>query len=220
MSNKYLTFDDRLITYLRQVSLREPEILRRLREETATHHQSQMQILPEQGQFMAMLIELTGAEDVIEVGTFTGYSALIMALALPKNGRLTTCDVNPETTAIARRYWEEAGVAHKIESRLAPAIDSLESLLKDDAWFDVAFLDADKANIEHYYELCYRLIRPGGLILIDNVLWSGKVADPGTRDEDTNALRALNRKLKDDDRITLSMLPIGDGLTLARKRHT
>jgi caffeoyl-CoA O-methyltransferase len=219
MSNKYLAFDDRLVTYIREISLREPEVLRRLREETATHHQSQMQLQPEQGQFLAFLIEVTGATRVLEIGTYTGYSALVMALALPAKGLVVTCDVNAETTLIAKRYWDEAGVAHRIESKMGPALETLDSMLDvEDDYFDLVLIDADKTNVEAYFERAYELVRRGGLIAIDNVLWSGKVADPLMRDEETQALRGLNRKLRDDARVSLSMLPIGDGMTLARKR--
>lgn len=180
-----------------------------------------MQISPEQGQFMAFLARLTGARRVVEVGTFTGYSALTVALALPADGRLVACDVSAEWTAIGRRYWEEAGVADKIDMRLAPALETLDALLTDGHadTFDMAFIDADKENYGAYYERCLRLIRPGGLIMVDNVLWGGSVADPDRDDGDTNAIRALNRALRDDDRVDFSLVPIGDGLSLARKRE-
>jgi caffeoyl-CoA O-methyltransferase len=179
-----------------------------------------MQISPEQGQFMALLAELIGARRAIEVGTFTGYSALCVAQALPADGKLIACDISEEFTSVARRYWAKSGIADRIELRLAPALDTLKSLLAGGGAgsFDFAFIDADKTQYDAYYEAILKLLRPGGLATIDNVLWSGAVADGRKRDADTVALRALNEKLKTDKRITLSMLPIGDGLTLARKR--
>jgi predicted O-methyltransferase YrrM len=215
MPSKALTLDDRLLDYLHSVSLREPEVLQKLRQETAAHPRSQMQIAPEQGQFMALLVELLGAQRILEIGCFTGYSALAMSLALPADGHIDTCDVDEETTAIARRYWQEAGQQDKITLHLAPALDTLKKLQGP---YDMVFLDADKVNYDGYLEASYKLLRTGGLILIDNVLWSGAVADPGVSDPDTEALRALNRKLQADSRFTISMLPVADGLTLARKR--
>ena len=195
--------------------------MRRLREETASMEQANMQIGPEQGQFMALLVELIGARSVLEVGTFTGYSALAMAVALPENGALVACDVSEEWTAIGRRYWEEAGVAHKIELRLAPALETLDALLAEGraGTFDFAFIDADKEGYDAYYERALELVRLGGLIVLDNTLWEGKVADPAATDVDTEAIRAINAKLSLDERVTLSLIPVGDGLTLARKRH-
>lgn len=220
MSRQTLTLSDDLYDYLLGVSLREPPLLARLREETAEMPLAVMQISPEQGQFMALLAELIGARRVLEVGTFTGYSALAVALALPADGRIVACDVNEDTTAVARRYWAEAGVADKIELRLGPAVDTLEALLADGGGetFDFAFIDADKVNYDAYYEGALALLRQGGLMVIDNVLWSGAVADPERQDADTSALRALNAKLHDDQRISLSLLPVSDGITLARKR--
>lgn len=214
----YLPAD--LYTYLLDVSLREPPVMRRLREETASLEQANMQIGPEQGQFMALLVELIGAENALEVGTFTGYSALVVASALPEHGRLVTCDVSEEWTSIARRYWEEAGVGHKIDLRLAPATETLAALLAEggEGRFDFAFIDADKEGYDAYYESALRLVRPGGLIAIDNTLWEGKVVDPSVTDADTRAIRRLNSKLATDDRISLSLIPIGDGLSLARVR--
>ena len=211
---------EELYAYLLDVSLREPPVMRRLREETASLEQANMQIGPEQGQFMALLVELMGARNVLEMGTFTGYSALAMARALPDDGRLVACDVSEEWTAIGRRYWEEAGVAHKIDLRLAPAVETLDGLLAEGCagTFDFAFIDADKKSYDVYYERALELIRTGGLIALDNTLWEGKVVDPTVVDMDTEAIRAINKKLAGDARVTLSLLPIGDGLTLARKR--
>ena len=209
-----------LAEYIRNASLREPDVLRRLREETASHPMVSMQISPEQGQFMALLVAMLNAKRTLEIGVFTGYSSLAVALALPEDGRVIACDVNEEWTSIARRYWREAGVDRKIDLRLRPAIQTLDDLivLGQGNGFDFAFIDADKANYANYYERCLTLIRPGGLIAVDNVLWSGQVADPAVGDEDTRAIRAFNEKLKNDQRIWLSMLPIRDGLTLACKK--
>ena len=220
MSYRPTVLTEDLHRYLLEVSSREPALLAQLREETARRGDAGMQISPEQGQFMALLIELTGATRVLEIGTFTGYSALAMALALPPEGRIVACDVEPETTAVAQRYWSEAGVAEKIDLRLAPALDTLDRLLAEGAAgsFDFAFIDADKGNYEAYYERSLALLRQGGLLAIDNVLWGGQVADPSARDPDTEAIRALNSRLRDDPRISLSLVPISDGLSLARKR--
>jgi len=206
--------------YIDDVSVREPDVLARLRAETEKNPKAGMQISPLQGRFMALLAEMVGARRCLEVGTFTGYSSLVIALALPPDGKLIACDINEAWTAIARRYWAEAGVAHKIDLRLAPATETLDRLLADGqaGTFDFAFIDADKENYDGYYERALRLVRPGGLITIDNVLWGGWVADASKRDRDTLALKKLNRKLRDDARISLSLLPIGDGLTIALKR--
>jgi predicted O-methyltransferase YrrM len=178
-----------------------------------------MQISPEQGQFMALLVKLIGAKKTLEVGVFTGYSSLVVALALPADGKIVACDVSEEYTSVARRYWQQAGVADKIDLHIAPALETLDNLLTagERETFDFAFIDADKGNYDNYYERCLELIRPGGLIAIDNVLWSGKVADTEIQDNQTNKIRALNRKLHEDSRITLSLVPIADGLTLAMK---
>jgi predicted O-methyltransferase YrrM len=220
MSNRMTPLDDALYDYLSSVSLREPGVLRRLREETAKMPQHNMQIGPEQGQFMALLIELTGARKCLEVGTFTGYSALAVALALPDDGRLIACDISEEFTARAKPFWGEAGVAGKIELRIGPALDTLDALIEggESGTFDFAFIDADKVNYLGYFQRALDLARPGGLICVDNVLWNGAVADPSRNDEDTEAIRAFNAALTNDPRISLSMLPMGDGLTLARKR--
>ena len=220
MRTNNLGLDDEIYDYLLRVSLREADVLRRLREETAAMPLSIMQIAPEQGQFMALLVELMGAVRCIEVGVFTGYSSLAVALALPPEGRITACDVSEEFTAVARRYWREAGVDHMIDLRLAPALETLDGLIAEGArgTYDFAFIDAEKSEYADYYERLLILLRPGGLILIDNVLWSGKVADPEIDTIDTVAIRAFNEKLMTDERVSLSMLPVADGLTFARKR--
>jgi len=220
VGKKTLPLDDRLYEYLLSVSLREPPQLKRLRDETDQLKEAGMQISADQGQFMALLLKLINARRVIEIGTFTGYSALAMALALPDDGRIVCCDKSEEWTSIARRYWAEAGVSNKIELRLGDALQSLDALIAGGgkSSYDFAFIDADKVNIPAYFERCLVLLREGGLISVDNVLWSGNVADPGKQDEDTNAIRQFNAQLKDDDRVDLSLVPIGDGLTLARKK--
>jgi predicted O-methyltransferase YrrM len=220
MSNRTIPVDARLHGYLLEHSLRESAVKRRLREVTASLEQSGMQIAPEQGQFMALLVELIGARRIIEIGTFTGYSALCMAEAMPADGALICCDLSEEWTGIARGFWREAGVEERIDLRLAPALETLDALLADgrEGQFDMAFIDADKGNYTRYFERCLTLVRPGGLILFDNTLWDGRVADPDDQEEDTRAIRALNDRLLGDQRVTLSLVPIGDGLTLARKR--
>ncbi|WP_445627885.1 O-methyltransferase [Nostoc sp. DSM 114167] len=220
MPKQSIGLDNQLYNYLLSVSLREVEILGKLRQETANHPRSGMQISPEQGQFMSLLVQLIGAKKTLEVGVFTGYSSLSVALALPPDGKIIACDVSEEFTAIARRYWLEAGVADKIDLQLAPALETLDRLLATGQaeTFDFAFIDADKENYDGYYERSLQLVRPGGLIAIDNVLWSGQVADEQNQDESTQAIRALNEKLHHDERITLSLVPIADGLTLAIKR--
>jgi predicted O-methyltransferase YrrM len=217
-ANEYLS--EKIYDYINSVSVREPAILATLREETASHPMGGMQIPPEHGQFLALLMQLMGARRTLEVGVFTGYSSLAVALALPNDGRILACDVSEEYTSVARRYWKEAGVDHMIELRLKPALETLQELIaqKQHSRFDFAFIDADKANYEGYYEYAMELIRPGGLIAIDNVLWHGKVVDPEANDADTLAIRALNKKLLSDSRINLSLLPISDGLTLCYKR--
>jgi predicted O-methyltransferase YrrM len=212
----------KLYDYLLEVSLRDDVVLRDLREETARDEAANMQISPEQGQFLALLVKLAGARRIIEVGTYTGYSSLVMARALPRDGYLLCCDINKSWTDIARRYWERDGVAERIELRLAlaPATETLQALIEagEQRSFDIALIDADKENYDTYYEQCLRLIRPNGLIVLDNTLWYGKVADPRVNDPDTKAIRKLNQKLKDDERIDLSLIPMADGITLARKR--
>ncbi len=221
MSNRTLNLTDQLYQYVLDSSLREPQVLGQLREETARLPAAQMQIAPEQGQFMALLTKLIAARRVIEVGVFTGYSSLAVALALPDDGQLIGCDISEEYTGIARRYWQQAGVADKIDLRLAPAQDTLQTLLDqgEAGQFDLAFIDADKENYQSYYELCLQLLRPGGLILVDNVLWNGSVIEPDKQDVDTVAIRDFNSQLKNDPRVDISLLPVADGLTLARKRE-
>ena len=221
MSARSIELTDRLYRYLISVSLREDKLLRRLRRETERLPMGGMQISPEQGQFMALLIELTRARKALEIGTFTGYSSLAVARALPPDGRLICCDVSPVYTAIARKYWQAAGVAGKVTLELGPALPTLERLIaKGEAGsFDFAFIDADKPNYRKYYERCLTLVRPGGLIAVDNVLWSGRPADARRQDADTKAIRAFNRHLLKDSRVLVSMLPLGDGLTLALKRR-
>ena len=220
MSIRTIVLNDALHEYLLSVSLREPDVLCRLREETAKMPQHNMQISPEQGQFMALLVELTGARKCLEVGTFTGYSTLSLALALPEDGQIVACDISEEFTSRAKPYWQEAGVAGKIDLRLGPALETLDALIADgeSGAFDFAFIDADKVNYQGYFQRALDLIRRGGLILVDNVLWSGAVVDPARDDEDTEAIRAFNQACAGDPRISLSLVPIGDGLTLARKR--
>jgi predicted O-methyltransferase YrrM len=220
MSNRSISLTDSLYEYLLSVSLREPPLLLQLREETASLPTRSMQISPEQGQFMALLLRLMGASRCLEVGVYTGYSSLVTALALPDDGRIVACDVSEEWTSIARRYWRTAGVDHKIDLRLAPALETLDALIAAGhaGRFDVAFIDADKESYLAYYERALLLLRTGGLVVVDNTLWSGRVADPECADADTVALRHFNECLHRDERIELSLVPVGDGLTLARKR--
>ncbi|MEM9423798.1 MAG: class I SAM-dependent methyltransferase [Spirochaetota bacterium] len=220
MSSRTLQMNDKLYSYLLSASLRETESQKKLRETTQKMRAGAMQISPEQGQFMALLVRLIGAKRTLEIGVFTGYSTLSVALALPANGRIIACDVDKEWTDIAQRHWQEAGVRDKIDLRLAPAKETLDRLLADKqgGTFDFAFIDADKINYDAYYEACLQLLRRGGLLAIDNVLWGGKTADETRQDPDTQAIRALNEKLYNDERIDLSLLPVGDGLTLARVR--
>lgn len=213
-----ITITPELHQYMLATSYRDTDVQRRLRDETAKMPGAGMQIGPDQGQFMAFLALLTGAKKCIEVGVFTGYSSLAVALALPRDGKIIACDVSEDYTQVARRYWEEAGVAHKIDLRLGPALATLDALQHGSHDYDFAFIDADKSNYDGYYERCLALVRKGGLIAIDNVLWSGDVADAGKNDPDTSALRALNEKIGQDKRVDLAMLPLGDGLTLVRKR--
>ncbi len=220
MSNKTLNLNDQLYQYLLNVSLKESEVLKALREETANMPEHNMQISPEQGQFMRLLVQLINGKRGIEIGVFTGYSALSVALGLPEDGQLVALDVSEEWTNVGRRYWEMANVSHKIDLRIAPALDSLQNLVAEgkEETFDFAFIDADKENYYNYYEYCLQLLRPNGLIAIDNVLWSGRVADSENSEVETVAIRDLNKKLHNDNRIDLSLLPISDGLTLIRKK--
>ena len=219
MSRRTLNLDDTLYDYVLAHSLREQAVQAALREATRTHRYAGMQISPEQGQFMALLVKLMGARRAIEIGVFTGYSALTVALSLPDDGRLLACDISDEYTRVGRPFWAEAGVAHKIDLRIAPALETLDAEIASGATgrYDFAFIDADKTGYDAYVERCLTLLRPGGLIAIDNVLWDGAVARDA-KDADTRALQALNTKLYRDERVDLSLLPIGDGLTLARKR--
>lgn len=218
MNKKSLGLDDNLYQYLLSISLREPAILTQLREETAKHPMAMMQISPEQGQFIALLIQLIKAKKTLEIGVFTGYSSLIVALTLPPEGKVIALDISHEFTDIAKRYWSAAEVSHKIDLHIAPALDTLDKLTVDQsASFDFAFIDADKTNYDSYYEKCLTLVRPGGLIVIDNVLWSGQVIDQLVQDTRTTAIRLFNQKLAQDPRILLSVLPVADGLTLALK---
>ena len=219
MSNKTFTLSDDLYAYLFDQSVREPDVLRRLREETARDAMARMQIAPEQGQLMQLLVRLMGARRYLEVGVFTGYSSLAVALALPTDGRIVACDVSESWTKVARRYWDEAGVTEKIDLRLAPALQTLDGLIAGGASgsFDFAFIDADKTSYRAYYERALTLIRVGGLIAVDNTLWEGRVAEPKVRDADTQAIRDFNQHLRDDQRVHLCLIPIGDGLSLALK---
>ncbi len=219
MSRIHTPLTDELADYVRQIALREPDVLRQQREATDLHPRASMQTSPEQGQFLHMLTRLTGAKKTLEVGVFLGYSSTWVAMALPAGGRIIACDLSEEYTAEARRLWREAGVEDKIELRLGPAVDTLDRLIADGSGgsFDFAFIDADKSNYANYYERALVLVRTGGLIAIDNVLWGGDVIDASNTDADTEAIRAFNRKLHADARVTLSLVPLGDGLTLACK---
>ena len=220
MSNRTLSLTDAVYDYLCDQSLRETPVQRQLRSVTRKMENSVMQISPEQGQFMQFLVSMIGASNTIEVGVYTGYSTLCVALGLPEDGHMIACDINEEWTQVALEYWEKAGVADKIDLQIGPALDTLTELEKNGrkGQFDFAFIDADKVNYDIYYEKCLGLVRPGGIVAIDNVLWSGTVADVSVMDENTKAIRSLNAKLHKDERIDISMVPIGDGLTLARKR--
>ena len=219
MANRSLGLPESLYTYMQAASLRETNLQQRLRDETARLPESSMQIAPEQGQFMALLVRLMQAKKTLEVGVFTGYSSLAVALALPPDGRLVACDISEEYTRVARRYWQDAGVAGKIDLRLGPAVASLDALLAAGAagTFDFAFIDADKESYDAYYERTLKLVRRGGLIAIDNVFRGGRVTDPSVTDDATQAVRMLNAKLRTDERVYLSMVPIADGMTLALK---
>jgi caffeoyl-CoA O-methyltransferase len=216
---KHLQLTDQLYRYLLDHAFRDDDLLRALRDETAKMPNAQMQIAPEQGQFMALLARIAGVRKALEIGTFTGYSSLSVARALPADGRLVCCDISREFTDVARRYWDKAGVAGRIELKLGPARETLAALAKTEAGsFDMAFIDADKLNYPHYYEAALVLLRPGGVLLIDNVLWGGDVADPRATDAETVTLRDLNARVKADERVDFCLLPVADGLTLIRKR--
>lgn len=221
MSNRTLGLDEKLYAYVLGASLREDPLLAELRRETAEHPMARMQIAPEQGQFMQLLLRMLGARSYIDVGVFTGYSALAAALVLPEDGRVVACDVSEEYTRVARDYWRRAGVEHKVDLRLRPALETLDALIDagESGTHDFAFIDADKENYAAYYERCLTLLRPGGVIAVDNCLWNGSVADESVQDEETRAIRALNETLRDDARVDVSLVPIGDGLYLARKRE-
>lgn len=220
MGKKTLQLDDSLYDYLLSVSLRENSVLTELRNETNKMEMRIMQISADQGQFMAMLVKLMGVKKIIEIGTFTGYSALAMALALPEDGELIACDISEQWTNTAKKYWQQAGVENKIKLKLASAEDTMKSLLKNnaEATFDLVFIDADKQNQEMYFEYSLQLLRPGGVILVDNVLWNGSVIDDKDDSADTHAIRLFNQKIFKDNRVDISMIPVGDGITLARKK--
>ena len=220
MSRKTLPLTEPLADYVLAHSLREPDVMRRLRDETAAHPRASMQIAAEQGQFMALLVRLISARRTLEIGVFTGYSALAVALALPDDGRVVACDVSEEFTSVAKRYWHDAGVARKIDLRLAPALETLDALVAsgESGRFDFAFIDADKEAYDAYFERCLTLLRPGGLIMLDNMLQEGNVADPTVSTPSLDAIRRLNAKIHRDERVDVSLLPLADGVTLARKR--
>ena len=219
MSNQTIQVDNNLYQYILSVSLREDSLLRELRAETSQLEMARMQISPEQGQFMALLLKLTGARRYLEVGTFTGYSALVCALAMPADAELFALDISAEWTDIARRYWERAGVAERIRLRLGSAAQTLQSMLPTEQnSFDAIFIDADKTGYAGYIQYGFELLRPGGFLMLDNVLWGGRVVDPADDDEDTVAIRRVNEAMLADERFDISLVPIGDGLTLARKR--
>jgi predicted O-methyltransferase YrrM len=220
MSTRTYQIGEELHRHLLQTTIRDMDVLQELRIKTAEMAEGGMQISPEQGQFMQFLIKAIGAKRTLEIGTFTGYSALVVALALPEDGRLVACDVSDEYTSVGRPYWQKAGVEHKIDLRLGPGVDSLQRMIDngDANSFDFAFIDADKPNYAHYYELCLQLVRPGGVIGIDNTLWGGRIADHTAQDESTRVIRSLNETIRNDKRVDMSLVPIGDGLMLACKR--
>ncbi len=220
MANTTIGLSEDLAAYVVEVGAREPDVLARLRAETAALPEHDMQIAPEQGALLAMLVELTGARRCVEVGTFTGYSSTAVALALPEDGRLVCCDVSEEWTEVARRFWTEAGVLDKVDLRIGPAAETLDQLLADgqQATYDFAFVDADKPGYDGYYERLLQLVRRGGLIVFDNMLRGGAVVEPNPRDEGTRAVRALNAKLAADERVSVCLVPVADGVTLARRR--
>ncbi len=220
MTSRTLGMTDNIHQYVLRWGVREPEVLARLRQETASHPHASMQISPEQGAVLALLVELTDARHCLEIGTFTGYSSLAVALAMPSDGRIMCCDVSDEYTSVARRYWAEAGVTDRVDLRVGPALETLDALLADGAagTFDLAFIDADKTGYLDYWERCVELVRSGGVIAIDNVLWGGRVADPGDDHASTRAIRAVNERVAADQRVRHVLLAIADGMTIARKR--
>ena len=221
MNHKTLNLSDDLYNYLVSVSVVEPEVLKQLRKKSAEDDLTRiMQITPDQGRFMAFIVELIGARRTIEIGVSTGYSSLVTAMALPDDGEIIACDINRDYTSIAEEFWAMAEVSHKIDLRIAPALDTLNGLIENDMMntFDFVFIDADKTNYDNYYEACLKLIRPGGIIMLDNVLWGGSVIDDSAQDADTLAIREINTKLLNDKRVSITMLPVADGLTLAMKR--
>lgn len=220
MSSENYLFPERIYDYMLSISLREPEIFTRLREETASHPKHFMQIPPEQGQFLSLLVKLAGVRKALEVGVFTGYSSLAVAMALPEGGKLVACDISDEYTQTARKYWAEAGVADKVELHIGPAIETLTQFLAEGQalTYDMAFIDADKLNYDAYYEASLALLRRGGLILIDNVFQHGESADPATKEANAISMRAFNAKVAADRRVEISVLPLADGVTLALKK--
>jgi len=222
LSNRTLAIDDRIYDYLLSVSLKESDLLTQLRKETAGIEFSEMQIAPEQGQFMALLVKLIAARRALEIGTFTGYSSICIASALPEDGELICCDDSEEWTAVARKYWQQAGLEHRINFKLGDASKTLQGLIDEGraGMFDFIFIDADKQNYPLYYELSLKLLRAGGLMAVDNTLWSGDVADPRNEEPGTRAIRRFNEMLKQDGRVDISLVPIGDGLTLVHKPGT
>ena len=221
MSNTTIQIDDKIYKYLLSVSLKEHKALKKLREVTSSMPGSRMQIAPDQGQFMGMIVKMIGAKKLLEIGTYTGYSSMVCAMAM-KSGQIITLDNDPIATEVAKRFWKEGEVDHLIDLRLGQALDSLNQLIeeKHSSSFDFIFIDADKANYQNYYELCLKLLTPNGIIIFDNVLWSGAVADMDDKSKNTIALRDLNEILFNDQRIDLSMIPVGDGLTIVRKKQS
>lgn len=220
MTSKSIGLPDNVHEYVLRWGLREPDVLARLREETAVHPRAGMQIAPEQGAMLGLLVDLLDARRCLEIGTFTGYSSLAVALAMPDDGLITCCDVSDEYTSVARRYWADAGVAHKVDLRLGPAIQTLDALLAGGAagTFDLAFIDADKPSYPAYWARCLELVRPGGVIAIDNVLWSGAVADPAADDPSTQTMRQVNEMIATEPRVRHVLLAIADGMTIARRQ--
>ena len=220
MPNRMKTISASLLRYLRKTSLRETDVQNELRQVTDKLPESGWEVSPEQGQFLALLVQMTGAKNILELGTFTGTSSLAMGLALPIDGQIVTCDMEPDYTNIARNYWIKAGIDKKIELRLGPALSTLDELIKEgpEDYFDMAFIDANKKDYDHYYERVLTLIRPGGLIVIDNVFWSGRILDKNNQEKSTSSIRKLNKKILNDQRVSVSMLPLNDGVTLIWKR--